>query len=462
MLDLLIENGKVFLEGAFSDASVGVKDGKIVVIAAPGQEFEAKEILNLEGQYLIPGAIDTHMHVRDPGHVERGNFYTESLAAAAGGVTTIMEHPISIPPQYNVEILDNRIKRAEEQCVVDFCFYGALGGEYPEEITKLAKDGRIVAYKTFLHAAPNGRVQEFKGLTTADDGELLVVMQELAKTDLFCAFHAEDNDLCSYLTKKCKEEGRLDSMAHAISRPVLAEVQSVERVLRFAKETGAKVEIAHVSTPQAMELIKRAKQEGVKVYAETCPHYLFLTEKDLEKHGPFAKCNPPLRKKELVEELWKYVNDGTVDYIGSDHSPFLLEEKTRGLNDIFAAVSGFPGVDLRLPLMLHGVTQGKTSLEKVIELLCVNPAKKFNIFPQKGVIRVGADADFAVFNFDHETVVDKEKNYSHARAIAIPYNGWKLNCQVSYTVLRGRILMKKGIVDEAAKAYGRLVCPNKK
>ena len=459
MLDLLIKNGKVFLEGIFTDALVGVKDGKIALIASEDQGWEAREVLDLKGQYLIPGAIDTHMHVRDPGHVERGNFYTETLAAAAGGVTTIMEHPISIPPQYNVEILENRIKRAQDQCVVDFCFYGALGGEFPEEITKLAEDGRIVAYKTFLHAAPNGRVQEFKGLTTADDGQMLVIMQELAKTDLFCAFHAEDNDLCNYLTAKCKAEGRKDGLAHAISRPVLAEVQSVERVLRFAKETGAKVEIAHVSTPQAMELIVKARREGVKVYAETCPHYLFLNEQDLEKHGPFAKCNPPVRSQELVDRLWDYVNDGTVDYIGSDHSPFLLEEKTRGLEDIFAAVSGFPGVDLRLPLMLHGVTIGRTTLEKVIELVCVNPAKKFGIFPQKGVIRVGSDADFAVFNFDHETIVDKEKNYSHAKDIAIPYDGWKLNCQVSATILRGRILMQDGIVDETAKAYGQLVVP---
>ena len=462
MFDLLIRNGKVFMDGCFAQANIGVRDGKIVAIAEPGESFEAKEVLDLQGQYLIPGAIDTHMHVRDPGHVERGNFYTETLAAAAGGVTTIMEHPISVPPQYNVEILENRIQRAKQQCVVDFCFYGAAGGEFPEEITKLADDGRIVAYKTFLHAAPNGREQEFKGLTMADDGQLIVGMRELAKTGLLCAFHAEDNDLIQYYTKKFKEEGRTSGRDHALSRPVITEVQSVERVLRFAKETGARVEIAHVSTPQAMELIKNAKQSGMDVYAETCPHYLFLNEDDLEKFGPFAKCNPPLRRQELVDKLWNYVNDGTVDYIGSDHSPFLYEEKTRGLQDIFAAVSGFPGVDLRLPLMLNAVTEGKIKLEKVIELVCVNPAKVFGIFPQKGVIRVGADADFAVFNFDHSTIVDKRKNYSHAKDIAIPYDGKKLNCQISYTILRGRILMKNGVVDESAKAYGKLVCPKKK
>ena len=162
-----------------------------------------------------------------------------------------------------------------------------------------------------------------------------------------------------------------------------------------------------------------------------------------------------------MEELWKYVNDGTVDYIGSDHSPFLYEEKTRGLEDIFAAVSGFPGVDLRLPLMLNAVTEGKVSLNKVVEPLCVNPARIFDIFPRKGTIRVGADADFAVFNLNEETIVDKEKNYSHAKDIAVPYDGRKLHCRITYTVLRGRIIMKNGIVDESAKAYGRLICPQK-
>lgn len=461
MLDLLLKNGKVYLAGHFTNADIGVKDGKTVLIAEPGTAVEAAQVMDLTGQYVIPGAIDTHMHVRDPGHTERGNFYTETLAAAAGGVTTIMEHPISVPPQYNVEILENRIRRAKEQCVVDFCFYGAAGGEFPEEITKLAEDGRIVAYKTFLHAAPEGREQEFRGLTMADDGELMTGMEQLAKTGLICAFHAEDNDLIQYYIRKMKAEGRTSGRDHALSRPVISEVQSVERVLRFARETGAAVEIAHVSTPQAMELIRKAKQDGMKVYAETCPHYLFLNEDALEKFGPFAKCNPPLRKQELVDQLWTYVNDGTVDYIGSDHSPFLYEEKTKGLKDIFAAVSGFPGVDLRLPLMLHAVKEGKITLERVVELLCVNPARIFRIFPQKGTICPGADADFAVFNFDHTTVVDKNKNYSHAKDIAIPYDGWKLNCQISCTILRGRVLMRQGTVDENTKAYGQLVCPTK-
>lgn len=461
MLDLVLNNGNAYICGAFEKVSVGIKDGKIAVIANQDEMPDAKEVMDLGGQYLIPGTIDTHMHVRDPGHIERGNFYTETLAAAAGGVTTIMEHPISIPPQYNKEILDNRIKRADDQCVVDFCFYGAAGAEFADEITKLAADGTIVAFKSFLHAAPEGRDQEFAGLTMADDAELYRGMTELAKTGLICAFHAENNDMISYNIKKFREEGRTKGRDHALSRPPITEIQSVERVIRFAKETGTRVEIAHVSTPQAMELIKKAKQDGLDIYCETCPHYLFLTEDDLNKFGPFAKCNPPLRTKDLSDQLWDYINDGSVDYIGSDHSPFLLSEKNSGLEDIFKATAGFPGVDLRLPLMLDAAADGKVKMERVIDLLAENPAKIFNIFPQKGAIRVGSDADFVVYNMDNNMTVEKDKNYSHAREIAVPYDGKQLKCQLTYTMVRGKVLMKDGVVDEGAKAYGTLVKPNR-
>lgn len=460
MIDVLLKNGLAFIEGAFVKTDIGVADGKIVLIGDADNMPQAEKEIDLEGQYVIPGTIDTHMHVRDPGHTERGNFYTETLAAAAGGVTTIMEHPISMPPQYNVEILENRIHRADIQCVVDFCFYGAAGADSPEDITKLAADGRIVAFKSFLHAPPEGREEEFKGLTMANDAQLMVGMQELAKTNLICAFHAENNDVIQYYIDKFREEGKVGYAYHALSRPPFSEYQSVERVLSFVRETGARTEIAHVSTPQAMELLRQAKEEGLDVYAETCPHYLFLTEEDILRFGPFAKCNPPLRSKELSDALWDYVNDGTVDYIGSDHSPFLYSEKERGEKDIFTAAAGFPGVDLRLPLMLNAVTEGKTSLERVVELLSVNPAKIFNIFPQKGSIRVGSDADFVAFDLDHTTKVDKTKNYSHARDIALPYDGWELQCRLNYSIVRGRILMENGIVDESAKAYGELVVPN--
>lgn len=460
MLDLILKNAKVYLEDRFVEGvSVGVQAGRIAAIAAPECMPEGARTLDLTGEYLIPGTIDTHMHVRDPGHTERGTFYTETMAAAAGGVTTILEQPISVPPQHNVEILERRIARAEAQCVVDFAFYGAAGGEYLEDIAQLAADGRIVAYKTFLHAPPEGREQEFQGLTMADDAQLYAGMQELAKTGLFCAFHAENNDMISANIKRLRAEGRVSPEYHCVSRPTVAEVTSVERILNFVRETGARVEIAHVSCPEVMELLRQAKKDGLPVYVETCPHYLFLTEEDMVKFGPYAKCNPPVRSRAQAEKLWDYINDGTVDYMGSDHSPFLVEEKTRGLKDIFAAAAGFPGADLRLPLMLDAVAEGRTTLEKVVELLSVNPARCFGLYPTKGTIQVGADADFTLFRMDRHTVVDKARNYSHARDIAIPYDGRELKCAVTGTIVRGRAVMRDGVVDETAKAYGHLVIP---
>ncbi len=459
MLDLLIKNGTVYINGKFQKVNIGIKNEKIVEIVSGNIIPESKAYLDIFGQYLLPGTIDTHVHVRDPGHVERGNFYTETMAAASGGVTTIIEHPISIPPQYNIEILENRIKKAEEQCVVDFAFYGAAGAEFLDEIKKLADDGRIVAFKTFLHAAPEGREQEFRGLTMANDAELYKGMKELAKTGLIAAFHAENNDMIQNNIDELKRAGKTTFKYHYISRPPIAEITSVERVLNFARETGAKVEIAHVSTPEAMELIKNAKAEGMKVYCETCPHYLFLSEEDVDKLGPFAKCNPPLRSKESAERLWNYVNDGTVDFIGSDHSPFLYSEKEKGLDDIFKAAAGFPGVDLRLPLMLEAVYEGRVALERVVELLSENPAKCFGIYPQKGTIRIDADADFAVIDMNKVTIVNKEKCYSHAKDIAIPYEGKKLRGQITAVIVRGRVLARDGVVDEDLKAYGKLVKP---
>ena len=378
MLDLLVKNGLTYVDGVFKKCDVGVKDGKIACVAECGILGEAKRVIEAEGKYVIPGGIDTHVHIRSPGHDDREDFYTGTMSAAQGGCTTILEHPISTPPQYNKEILDNRKNIARDKCVVDYAFYGAAGGEFPEEITEIAKEG-IVAYKSFLHQAPEGREKEFVGLTMANDAEILVGMREIAKTGLMMASHAENNDLITYNIAKMRAEGHTKPLDHCKSRPPITEYATVAKLIMFAKETGCTLELAHMSTVESMELARKARFEGQKVFVETCPHYLLLDETALEKYGPFARCNPPLRPKETVEKLWDYVNDGTIDFIGSDHGPFLLSEKEQGNEDIFKAFCGAPGVDLRLPLMLDAAARGKTTIERVVELLCVNPARCFNI-----------------------------------------------------------------------------------
>ena len=459
MLDLAVVNGLVFVEGGFRKADVGIQDGKFALVGAPGSLPEAKRTIDAAGKYVLPGGIDTHVHYRDPGHAERETFQVGTRAAAAGGCTTFFEHPISIPPQYNAEILHNRLDLCKKGSCVDYCFYGAAGGEFPEEIVPLSKEG-VVAYKTFLHQAPEGRDAEFKGLTSANNAELMRALEEVKKTGLPLAAHAEDNELVTGNIKRLRAEGRTYPLAHCESRPPIVEVEAIAKMLRFGKETGCPVELVHVSTCGAMELAKKAKQEGQTVYVETCPHYLLLDESCVEKYGAYAKCNPALRKKEEIDKLWDYVNDGTVDFIGSDHSPYLVSEKEKSPDDIFVAPSGFPGIDLRLPLMLTEAKKGRVSMERVVELLCVNPAKCFNIFPQKGTISAGADGDLVIVDMNKEYEFDAKNSYSQARDIMKVFQGWKLGCSVDYTVVRGRVVVENGVVDESAAGWGEFVRPN--
>lgn len=458
---LLVKNANIYFveTDTYQEGSIVVNDGVIAAILTNPEVAlpEAEEVLDACGKLLIPGGIDPHVHLRDPGNSERETFETGTMAAAQGGVTTLIEHPISKPPQYSVDILQHRIDVAIPQSYIDFGFVGAAGGKTLDQIQNLADDGRILGYKTFLHEPPNGRDLEFEGLTMANDYELYRGLEAVAKTGLHCLVHAEDDDLIKGMIAEYKREGKCYPRAHLETRPTVSETASVSRVMNFARETGATVEFCHISTPEAAELIRREKARGGRVYMETCPHYLLLSAEDLEHHGPFAKCNPPLREAEDRDRLWEYVADGTVDLIGSDHAPFLMEEKMRGMDDIFLSMSGFPGIDLRLPLMLTAVRQGKLTMQRCIELLSVNPARIFGLYPKKGTLRLGGDADFTIVDLEEEFVVSNGEMYTKSREIAKVYEGWTLVGKPIHTVVRGNVVLRNGVIDPRFKGTGQLV-----
>ena len=458
--DLVFKNVKLHTEKGVIKSGLAVKDGKIIAIASDDFLPQADKVIDGRGQSLLPGGVDPHVHFRDPSKNERETFLTGSMAAAAGGVTTVCEHPISCPPPYSPELLKQRIEIANRQSVVDFVFFGAAGADKIEEIPKLAQEN-IIAFKTFFHEPPEGRDKEFTGLTMANDAKIYEGFQAVAKTGKILAIHAENNDIIADQIKKFRAEGKVKGINHAESRPPISEIESVAKVLCLAEAIGTRAQLCHISTGGAAELVKQAKARGCEVYLETCPHYLFLNEEALEKFGPFAKCNPPLRKQEMVDELWEYLLDGTIDMIGSDHGPFLATEKETGYKDIFVAPAGFPGIDLRLPLMLTAVKQGRLTIGRAIELISTNPAKIYGLYPQKGVIQVGSDADFVMVDLDKEFVVDRNKGYSKSRDTARVYDGWKLTGLPTMTVVRGKVIMQDGVVSEANEAWGQLVVPNK-
>jgi allantoinase len=286
-----------------------------------------------------------------------------------------------------------------------------------------------------------------------DNYELLKGLREVAATGLPFAAHAEDNDIISGIIAAFRAQGKTNPLHHAYSRPAVTEVLAVERLIRLAKETGAVLYLVHLSVAEAVRLAAEARNKGQKIFVETCPQYLFLTEADLEKHGPYAKCNPPLRTIEETEAMWECITEGLIDTIGSDHGPFTVEEKERGNPDIFAAPAGFPGLEVRLPLVLTAVKKNRLSMHKAIELLCTNPSKIFGLYPRKGTLEVGSDADMVLVDMETPFTVDHNKMFSKSRDIARVYDGWELYGRVERTFVRGKTVYCNGKIL-AEPGYG--------
>lgn len=451
--DLIIRSDKIFIDGRLIDCYIGIKDGIIAAISK--EKLEAEKIIDAEGKMVLPGTIDPHVHIRAPGHDERETFESGSKDAALGGVTTIIEMPFASPPPHSPEIVKNRMNVADKEVVVDIAFYGAAGTDYLDDVIPCSKSG-IVAFKTFLHEALPGRAKEFIGLTAPNTGDQYELMEKIAQTGVMIGFHAENNDMINKNIAKLRREGKTSPICHGRSRPPVVEIEATSKILLFAEKIGVKVEICHISTPEAVELVNRAKSKGVYAIAETCPHYLFLNENALNKVGVFAKCNPPLRSEEERQGMWKMVNDGSIDIIGSDHAPYTKEEKERGSEDIFVPPAGFPGLSTRLPLLFTAVKEGKMELDRMVELICENPAKIFGLYPNKGTIAVGSSADFVIIDPDKEGIISKDKMFTKCRDSALVYEGWEVYGKPEKTIVRGRVVFDNGEIT-VSPGYGEIL-----
>ncbi|WP_165972015.1 dihydroorotase [Paenibacillus piri] len=459
-LDLWIKNGFVYRNGeSFRAGHVGIKDGKIHIISESYAEFEAERVIDADGLHVLPGMIDAHVHFREPAKnpSETENFFTGTRAAAAGGITSIMEMPNSYPCTYNTELLAKRKQILHTEALIDYGLYGAAGSDHLEDIAPLASEG-ISAYKTFMHRAPAGREDEFEGFTMTSDRDLYEGFSQIAKTGLPLAIHAEHDELLGYFSEYAERHFIEDDVnKHLIARNPLVETSAIQRVVFFAGQLKIPVICCHVSSPEALEIIKRAKRDGIRVYAEICPHYLLFDDSHLEKLGPYGKCNPPLRSAEQLEALWSYIDDGTIDYISSDHSPFPKALKDLGYANILKSPAGFPGTEMTLPLMLDQVNRGKLSLQKLVELMSVNPAKTFGMHPEKGTLGVGTDADITIIDLNAKRKVDIRELYTTARETALLYDGLELRGLPAYTIVRGKVVAERGKVDDTAKGWGKFI-----
>ena len=455
--DVVIRGGTVVTEDGVQLADVAVTSGRIAALLTPGTETATSEVIEASGLHVLPGAVDIHFHVRAPAYPERGTVSSETKAAAAGGVTTLFEMPISKPCCATPEVFRNRRDLFAEQAYVDFALYGAPGTLDPINIAGMVEEGAI-GFKIFMTEAPKGRDDEFIGLCLPQEGPLLESLHLVADSGLVTSVHAESSPLLKYFTDKLLKTGRNDPSTHGESRPPVVEALAIAKLLTLNQQAGASLHVAHVTSRMAVDTIRMFQEKGMNVTAETCPQYLLFTEAELAKFGSYAKINPPLRTMDDQEALWEALKDGTLSSVATDHSPFTVEEKEKARTDIWAAPPGAPGIEELVPGMLNAVANGRLSIQQAVALMSTNGAKRFGLYPRKGVIAVGADADFAIVDLNSETVIRKEELYTQARLGDHLYDGMTFQGKIDRTILAGRTIFDGKIVGQPGQ--GKFLPPS--
>ncbi|HQZ40992.1 MAG TPA: dihydroorotase family protein [Vicinamibacterales bacterium] len=454
--DLLISGGTLVSAGRAHQGTVAVRDGRIADLLAVDEHPPAGETFDARGLHVLLGVVDPHVHTRHPGGEAREDFSSGTAAAAAGGVTTIFEMPISKVPTNSAANLRARVEAMGPQAHVDYALYGGAGRDNLGAIAEQAEAGAI-AFKTFLQPPPSGREDEFHGLWCRHD-EVRAVMDAVRATGLRHCFHCEEPGLYDPLRARLESRGRTRGRAHAESRPPACEEISVAVVLARAAERPLPIGIVHCSSPFSAVLASDARLKGLNITVEVCTPYLFWTTDALDRLGPYAKCNPPLRSAECRDDLWHAIQSGNVEYLGTDHSPFTAEDKERFGDDIFKAPPGIAGLDIYVPLMLTAVHQRKITLPQVVAVCSENPAYVFRL-PNKGRLVPGADADFTIVDLKRKWRFDVSKARTRSRANMRLWDGFRLRGAVVATMVRGTVVCRDGEIV-GAPGYGRFQRPN--
>lgn len=444
-MDLVVKNGTIVTpEGRF-DAAVAIQGGRIAAICANEHAPAAKETLDATGLFVLPGLIEDHVHFREPGMTYKEDFETGSRAAVAGGVTTVIDMPNGTnPPLKSVETFEQKVALVQGRSFVDYGFIAAVVPENLDEIDALAEAG-VVAFKIFMG-------ETVGAIEIPDNGVMLEAYGLVAQTGRPMVTHAENDEIIQHLMRRFKSEGRNGIRAHLEARPVVSEVEAIQRAVLYAQATGARLQILHVSSKEGIDVIRRAKQAKVAVTAETCPHYLLFSTEDIDRIGNPIRMNPPVRGSYHPEALWEAISDGTVDVIGTDHSPHTDEEKLN--DDIWSTIPGWTGVETTTSLMLTEVNRGRLTLEHLVALRSRNPAKVFGLYPRKGSLNIGADGDLTLVDMKKRGVIRSASLQSRSKYT--PFEGREIHGMPVATVVRGQIVMRDGeIVGRPAGEYIR-------
>lgn len=432
LVELVIRNARLVLPEGIVRGELAIDKGKICEIASGGLRKADREI-DAKDKIVIPGAIDAHAHIYDPRYVQREDFTAGTAAAAAGGVTSLIVMPLDTP-MLTPKALKGLIKIGEKKSLIDFALHaGNMTADSIGNVSSIGSLG-IKSFKAFT-CAPYG----------LEEDALKALMLAIKKINGTVFIHAEDDKILRKKTEELLKNGRRDPLAHVESRPSKAEEKAVKKVIELAEKTGCNLHLAHITTRQGAELVENAKAKRIQLTAETCPHFLLFTKEDMLKKGPYLKVNPAPKTSEDCAALWEALAKGTIDILTSDHAPGTKKEKEVGWKDIWAAQIGIPGVETLLPLALsEGVAKGRLTLERLVDALCTRPAQIFGLYPRKGVIREGSDADLVFVDLKKETTITAEK--LHYKVGWTPYEGKKIRGAPVITISRGVIVAQDGEV----------------
>ncbi len=444
-VDMCVKGTIVIGEDTIQDGYIAIQDGKIVSMGSRFGAPDAKEVIEAGDNLILPGFMDAHVH--SFGTPNEG-ITNSTRAAAAGGVTTIVDHPLDLPrAPVTVKVLEEKKKRCLDEAVVDFAFLGGVTPTSVDQIQHTAKMG-LVGYKLLMSDTAPNRMKR------VNDGELLEAYFELAKHGMIGGLHAENDDILKHYENKFKEAGMVHPRAHADAHPPVSETEAVMSAIAFGKAAGAHVHFFHLSHPESVEIVQREKEFYPHITCETCPHYLVLSVDMMEEMGARSKINPPLRERAACDGLWKQLGENKLDLITSDHAPHPINTKMDQEN-IFKNSSGAPGVETIVHLVYsEGVHAGRITLAQMIKYLSTNPAKLFGLYPQKGSLLPGADADLVIFDPDRRWTLGIDT--LHYVAGWTPYEGMEVTGKVVKTILRGQVIYDNG--DILAKpGYGEFL-----
>jgi dihydroorotase/allantoinase len=432
-VDLVVKNARIVSPRGIVEGGLAVEGGVVVAVAKDSHLPEGDRVIDAGGKYILPGVLDGHAHTYLPPETPS----TGTRAAAKGGITTLLEMPGTQMGCFSPAEFEKKRDLFKTTSHVDFCIHAGCASGYPEgNLTSIYGQG-ATGFKFFISSAGPKWPQTF-------DGEVLDRLAEIARFGGLALIHSENDAILRDNLKRLQAAGRKDFAAHLEHRPPISEIESGQRMITFLKATGCRGMLVHTSLPEVVEDVHRARLDGVRVLTETCPQYLYLTDEDVTRNGPWNKFAPPARGKEDKAAIRRMLADGHIDSVATDHAPYSKERKLEGMNDIFAAPNGMPGLETFVHLMLNGVSEGWITLERLAAVLAENPARIYGIYPKKGALIPGADADMVICDMNK---VIKIRNDDQITACGwTPYDGMTVKGAPVMSIIRGEVSMEDDAV----------------